>query len=177
MRFMKSYSYFKAVVDKALLELGHDKPKSVYADGWLGHKVPTLEVEGHIFEVQPTNLMGCDTLRTRYQVKCLTCSCTVHEATTGPRPNIAHHLVAALLGRFPKKEDHMGCQKCKSEKILRFSGKVSDLFNWDLPDREGDGYVPKGIGLGGGDYVKGDLCLDCGQLQGEWPQLGPEEDL
>jgi hypothetical protein len=31
------------------------------------------------------------------------------------------------------------------------------------------GYVPSGVGVGGGDYLKFDYCLDCGQIQGKWP--------
>jgi hypothetical protein len=32
-----------------------------------------------------------------------------------------------------------------------------------------DGYVPDDLGIGGGDYVEFDYCLDCGQLQGKFP--------
>jgi hypothetical protein len=30
-------------------------------------------------------------------------------------------------------------------------------------------YVPDFIGLGGGDYIELDYCLDCGQIQGDFP--------
>ena len=31
------------------------------------------------------------------------------------------------------------------------------------------GYVPRDMGIGGGDYIKAALCLDCGQVQGVFP--------
>lgn len=35
-----------------------------------------------------------------------------------------------------------------------------------------DGYVPDGLGIGGGDYLNFSFCLDCGQMQGEFPVPG-----
>jgi hypothetical protein len=32
-----------------------------------------------------------------------------------------------------------------------------------------DGYMPDDVDLGGGDYVRFTVCLNCGQVQGEWP--------
>ncbi len=32
-----------------------------------------------------------------------------------------------------------------------------------------DGYVPNDLGIGGGDYVEFRLCLNCGQMQGNYP--------
>lgn len=65
----------------------------------------------------------------------------------------------------------MSCQKCGSNRILSFSAKCSDMFNCSIGQKEHDGYVPEDVGLGGryGDYVSGDLCMNCGQLQGTWP--------
>lgn len=31
------------------------------------------------------------------------------------------------------------------------------------------GYVPDDMGVGGGDYVDIDLCLNCGRVQGTFP--------
>jgi hypothetical protein len=66
-----------------------------------------------------------------------------------------------------------GCQRCGSDKILGFSGKCSDLCFATYKGVEKDGYVPSGIGIdqndGYGDYVQGDLCLACGQMQGKFP--------
>ena len=31
------------------------------------------------------------------------------------------------------------------------------------------GYVPRDLGIGGGDDIGFDYCLDCGQVQGAFP--------
>lgn len=63
----------------------------------------------------------------------------------------------------------MKCQKCNSERVLEFNAKCSDRFSCFIGNNEHNDYPPEDIGLGGGDYIKGKLCLDCGQLQGKWP--------
>ena len=63
----------------------------------------------------------------------------------------------------------MNCQKCNSQRILSLSAKCSDLCFATLGTEEKDGYVPCDLGIGGGDYVEIQLCLDCGQLQGKFP--------
>jgi len=63
----------------------------------------------------------------------------------------------------------MKCQRCGSERILSAGCKCSDMFTASVGDLEIDGYVPDDLGIGGGDYVELDLCLDCGQLQGKFP--------
>lgn len=66
----------------------------------------------------------------------------------------------------------MSCQKCKSERIIHVNAKCSDLCVVQIGDKEKDGYVPTDVvfGKGGfGDYVEFNLCLDCGQMQGKWP--------
>jgi len=63
----------------------------------------------------------------------------------------------------------MTCQRCKSNKVATVSAKCSDMCYWRLGHGERDGYVPTEMGIGGGDYVEFDYCLDCGQLQGDWP--------
>ena len=71
----------------------------------------------------------------------------------------------------------MACQKCGSERIAGVSGKTSDRcdFSIDSKDIHHDGYVPHDVGLGGGDYIEFDYCLDCGQMEGTWPL--PETEL
>lgn len=62
------------------------------------------------------------------------------------------------------------CQRCQSKRVVSASAKCSDLFHAAMHGRaECDGYVPDDLGVGGGDYVEIHWCLDCGQLQGEWP--------
>jgi hypothetical protein len=63
----------------------------------------------------------------------------------------------------------MKCQKCDSDRVLNVSGKCSDMCSYSLKGQEADGYVPDDMGVGGGDYLEVNVCLDCGQLQGEWP--------
>jgi len=69
----------------------------------------------------------------------------------------------------------MNCQKCNSERIADVGAKCSDLFNATFQTKDYDGYVPSDMGIGGGDYLDFSYCLDCGQIQGEWPL--PETEL
>lgn len=54
---------------------------------------------------------------------------------------------------------------CGSERIVEVSGKVSDSCFVRQGDDEHEGYVPYGMGIGGGDYIEFDYCLDCGRIQ------------
>jgi len=71
----------------------------------------------------------------------------------------------------------MICQRCKSNRILSISAKCSDQCCASYKGREHAGYVPSlkviDAGDGYGDYVQFKLCLECGQLQGEFrvPEL------
>jgi hypothetical protein len=38
-------------------------------------------------------------------------------------------------------------------------------------DKQRDGYVPDDIGIGSGDYVDFNYCLQCGQIQDEFPKV------
>jgi hypothetical protein len=83
------------------------------------------------------------------------------------------------LREVPKKEPQMTnantntCSKCDSHRLAAISGKCSDRCYFMLlsnPDRTHDGYVPNGIGLADeSDYVEFVYCLNCGQIQGEFP--------
>jgi len=50
---------------------------------------------------------------------------------------------------------------------MSVSAKCSDLFSATLLGASYNGYVPREIGIGGGDFVEFDYCLDCGQIQGD----------
>jgi len=65
----------------------------------------------------------------------------------------------------------MSCQKCKSERVGTVGGKTSDLANFSVYSEGIDhqGEVPSIPVIGGGDYLSIDFCLDCGQIQGEFP--------
>ncbi len=59
--------------------------------------------------------------------------------------------------------------KCGSDRIISISAKCSDCFGMTIYGRDYDGYVPKDIGVGGGDYIELDYCMECGQIQGKFP--------
>ena len=65
----------------------------------------------------------------------------------------------------------MSCQNCKSDKIVSITGKTSDRCNTRdrYTDTESDGYVPRDLNIGGGDYLEFDFCRECGTIQGRWP--------
>jgi hypothetical protein len=79
----------------------------------------------------------------------------------------------------------MICQKCKSKRVMHVNAKCCDLCFVRINGKESDGYVPTDTVFGKdgwGDYVEFDVCLDCGQMQGEWPnrptrlETGEEDD-
>jgi hypothetical protein len=59
--------------------------------------------------------------------------------------------------------------ECGSNRIMKVSGKCSDMFGAYDGKREYSGYVPFGLNVGGGDYIEMDYCLDCGKIQGKFP--------
>lgn len=65
--------------------------------------------------------------------------------------------------------------KCGSVRMMFVQGKCSDLCYVECDGYEHDGYVPKGLGIGGGDYMEMEFCLDCGRIQGNFPIT--EDDL
>jgi len=67
------------------------------------------------------------------------------------------------------------CQTCSSDRILRISGKVSDQCSAVFGDAQQDGYVPTDVGIDNGeDYIFFQVCLQCGQMQGDWPRPDPD---
>lgn len=63
----------------------------------------------------------------------------------------------------------MTCQRCESDRITFISAKCSDMCYVNINQEENDGNVPYDMGIGGGDFIKFDYCLECGQIQGEFP--------
>jgi hypothetical protein len=63
------------------------------------------------------------------------------------------------------------CIKCKSDRIIDLQAHCSDLFCLNYKDREiiSSDYVPYEMGIGGGDDVLLEICMECGQVQGEFP--------
>lgn len=70
------------------------------------------------------------------------------------------------------------CIRCKADRIMSVSGKVSDRLWMEYLKTgvEYIGYVPTGLGIGGNDYLEFDYCLACGQIQDEnFPFLATED--
>lgn len=73
----------------------------------------------------------------------------------------------------------MECQRCGSDRLLNVSGKTSDrCIVEDIDGNILSSYVPIDIGIGGGDYIEFEYCLECGQIQDSFPVGDPEwEDI
>ena len=62
------------------------------------------------------------------------------------------------------------CQRCSSLRLASILAHCSDMCSVDLGGRHEHGYVPRDLGIGGGDDVQLTYCLDCGQIQGKFPR-------
>lgn len=67
---------------------------------------------------------------------------------------------------MPKKAK---CQQCKSARVATMRAHTDNQCQW-----KGDGYnhsgdLPESVGLGKRNIIKFAYCLDCGQLQGDFP--------
>lgn len=61
--------------------------------------------------------------------------------------------------------------ECDHKRAAYVSAKCSDLC-WvriKATGQEHDGYVPDDMGIGGGDNIDFNYCLDCGHILGKWP--------
>ena len=64
----------------------------------------------------------------------------------------------------------MECDNCGDQRVASINGKCSDLFFLDMREiRVENDYVPGDWGIGGGDYIQFEYCLNCGKIQGEFP--------
>lgn len=61
------------------------------------------------------------------------------------------------------------CQQCRSPRLAYVLAHCSDMCSVDLAGKHTHGYVPRDLGIGGGDDVQLLYCLDCGQIQGRFP--------
>jgi hypothetical protein len=61
------------------------------------------------------------------------------------------------------------CQRCSGSRLGRILARCSDMCIVDIAGRHLHDYVPRDLGIGGGDDVEFDYCFDCGQIQGEFP--------
>ncbi len=63
----------------------------------------------------------------------------------------------------------VACQQCRSPRLARVYCHCSDMYSIDLGGKHTHGYVPRDLGVGGGDAVHFSYSLDCGQIQGKFP--------
>lgn len=56
--------------------------------------------------------------------------------------------------------------RCGSSRTAGVSAKCSDMCVVTVGMNQKEGYVPRDMGIGGGDYIKFSWCLNCGQIQG-----------
>lgn len=73
----------------------------------------------------------------------------------------------------------MACRHCSSNRVATVSAKCSDMCNVLYPGKKDytDGYVPKDIGIGAGDYIEFDWCMNCGMIQDDsFPVNIPKEE-
>lgn len=69
----------------------------------------------------------------------------------------------------------MNCQRCNSERVLSLNSKQSDLCFSEFMGEEKDGYAPDVDNVCSGDYTAFSVCLECGQMQGNFPVKHPIE--
>lgn len=62
--------------------------------------------------------------------------------------------------------------ECGSTRVMRVSGKTSDMASVRIPHLDYDhvGYVPGHLNIGAGDYIRFAVCMDCGRIQ-NWSRL------
>lgn len=59
---------------------------------------------------------------------------------------------------------------CQHPEKFSVSGKCSDMSSWQYANNdtetsaEGEGYVPHGLGFGGGHYLEVTVCMTCGKV-------------
>ncbi len=76
----------------------------------------------------------------------------------------------------PRVKAGEACQRCGETCVAFLQGKCCDLFHVTWPGgRKQNGYVPPdeltGVRVGGSsDYMNLNLCLACGQVQGDFPK-------
>ena len=63
------------------------------------------------------------------------------------------------------------CQTCNSNRVISVMGHCNDRFVAEFGKEQYEGYVPRDLGIGGGDEIEMKYCLNCGQIQGSFPLL------
>ena len=60
------------------------------------------------------------------------------------------------------------CHRCGGKQVASVFTKAPDATWWRLGAHEHEGILSYS-GVGSGENVQFDYCIDCGQIQGEWP--------
>ena len=68
------------------------------------------------------------------------------------------------------------CRRCGAPRLALILARCSDMCSVDLAGTHEHGYVPRDLGIGGGDDLHFRYCLECGQIQGAFalPPAGLE---
>jgi hypothetical protein len=61
------------------------------------------------------------------------------------------------------------CTECRSQRLVSVLSHAADRHLVKMGNVEHCDYLPKDMGIGGGDDNHFTLCLNCGQVQGAWP--------
>jgi len=68
----------------------------------------------------------------------------------------------------------MKCQTCGKDRIINVYAKCNDLCCVEFKGEYLNGYVLKDLNIGDwGSHVDIFYCLNCGQIQGNWPIKSP----
>lgn len=69
----------------------------------------------------------------------------------------------------------MNCQRCKSERVLRVRVSHSDRGHFYLGNESHIGYAPDISNICNNDDTFPDICMNCGQTQGDFPKDAPKQ--
>lgn len=69
----------------------------------------------------------------------------------------------------PVVTSSLKCQGCGSHRTAYVLARCSDTCGVQVTGRQHHGYVPRDMGIGGGDDVQFTYCLDCGRMRGTFP--------
>ncbi len=64
----------------------------------------------------------------------------------------------------------MNCQKCNSDRVLGVSAKAKDMHHYSFKNETIDQTYALNFNSYG-DYTEFKVCMDCGQMQGEFPMV------
>lgn len=61
------------------------------------------------------------------------------------------------------------CRECGAQRIAYIGGKCSDLGDFHYNGWKHSGYMPQIDHICGGNSIDINVCLECGQIQGDFP--------